>query len=184
MKKLKSYLIELTIVTIGVLIALLLNNFKERYEANEFNKASLKTIKNEVVANYSALKEVIDKHTGLLEQAKKDSNANVPIGNLISKAGGVTLPTLNNTGLEFYTRNQIASIDFDIMSTLISMNKLSDLIDTKLEKLADYVYSDIFAHSKESRMIFIMYLRNVLESENQLLTVYQNYIDDHNNNEK
>jgi hypothetical protein len=85
---------------------------------------------------------------------------------------------MSNMGLEFYSRNQINSIDFEMMSMLMNMKSTSELIDTKMEKLMDYLYPNLFADSEESKMLFILYLRNVFESENQLMITYENFIDE------
>lgn len=183
MKKVKSYLIELTIVTFGVLIALLLNNFKESYQAEKYQKASLETIKNEVESNYSELKDIIEKQSRLLDTIKTYNAAHISIADLFHKAGGLQVPTLSNSGSEFYKRNQINSIDFDVMASLTQMNKLSDLIDTKFEKLMDFAYQNIFVDSKDSKMKATLYLRDALGTEKQLLLMYQTYIGKHNKDE-
>lgn len=183
MKKYKSYFIEFTIVTIGVLIALFLNSVKENYQAEEYQKASLKTIKKEVEENYSSLKGVIEKQSKVVDTFKVHVNDDISIYDVIRKTSGIQSPNLSNSGLELYTRNQISSIDLEVMSTLVHMNKLSELIGIKLEKLMDYVYPNIFDNSKESKMMFIMYVQNVLDSENQLLHLYQTFLNKQNKDE-
>lgn len=178
MKKIKSYIKELTIVTAGVLIALFLSNHIEKDQERKYQIASIETIKNEVEANYSDLKGVMEKQTRLLDTIKKYSNDHITLGDLISKASGIQLATLSNTGLEFYTRNQINLIDFEMMSMLIKMSSLSELIDTNMEKLMDYLYPNLFTDSEESKMLFILYLRIVLDNETQLIHNYENFIDD------
>lgn len=177
MIKIYSYLKELTIVTIGVLIALVISNVKENNQARKYQIASIEAIKNEVEANYSSLKGVMEKQTSLLDTMKKYSTEHIPIGDLISKARGLQIATLSNTGLEFYKKNQINSIDFEMMTMLIRMKFLSELIDTNIGKLRDYLYPNLFADSEESNMLVILYLRNVMESETQLIATYEEFID-------
>lgn len=178
MGKIKSYLKELTIVTTSVLIALFLSNIKENNQAKKYQIASIETIKNEVETNYSNLKRIIEQQTSLLDTINTYTENQISIYDLFHKTGGLQLATLSNTGLEFYTKNQINLIDFEMMSALIRMNMLSELIDTKLEKLMDFLLPNIFVDSKESKMMVIMHLRNALESENQLMHVYENFIDE------
>ena len=177
MEKFKSYLIELTIVTVGVLIALVISNFKEDNQAKEYQIASIETIKNEVEVNYSALKGVIEKQDTMLDTMNKYSEDHISISDLLEKTRGIPSATLSNTGLELYKKNKINSIDFEMMSTLIQMNILSKLIDIKLEKLLDFLYPNVFVDSRESKMMAILYLRNVLQSEDQLLHAYEDFID-------
>jgi len=178
LKNIKSYLKELTIITIGVLIALVISNFKENNEVKKYHRASIETVKAEVESNYANLKEVIEKHTSLLDTISKYSADQITISDLIiEKGGGLQIATLNNSGLEFYRKNQINSIDFEIMSMLIRMEWTSKLIGTKMEKLIDFVYPNLFANSKESKQLVILYLHNVLNSEIQLMRSYEDFID-------
>jgi hypothetical protein len=178
-EKIKSYLKELTIVTIGVLIALFISNLKEKNQARNYQIASIETVNNEIETNYSVLNDIIEKQTSLLDTVNKYSEHHISIVDLFQKTGGLQLPTLSNTGLEFYSRNQIYLIDFEMMSILIRMNTLSELIDAKLEKFMDYLYPNLFVNSRESKNMIIMHLRNALETETQLMHLYENYTDDY-----
>lgn len=177
-RDIKFYIKELTIVTIGVLIALFLSNIKEYHQAQKYHIASIETIKNEVNNNYYDLKGVVEKQNNLLDTLNKYAEDPSTIVELFKKANGLQFATIQNSGLEFYKRNQINSIDFEMMSTLIRMNLLSEIISTKLEKLAEFVYSNAFATSKENKMVVTLHLKNVLNTENQLLNLYENFIDD------
>lgn len=182
--KVKTYIKELTIVTAGVLIALFISNYKENRQARDYYNASIETVKKEVVANYSSLKIIIEKQTKLLDTITKYSEDHVTLSDLIlNKGEGLQGPTLNNIGLEFYTKNQINSIDFDMMSNLMTMNSSSNVIDTKMGKLMDFIYPNLFVDSKESKMLFILYLGNVIESETSLMQLYANFIDEYVENE-
>lgn len=179
MEKIKSYLRELTIVIIGVLIALVISNFKENNQARKYQIASIETIKNEVETNYSNLKRIIENHTSLLDSINKHSNDDIQIGELIQNANGLQMATLSHTGLDFYKRNQINSIDFEMMSMLISENSTSELIGIKTEKLMDFLYPNLFDESEQSKMLFMIYLQNVIESEYQLMNIYENFTNEY-----
>lgn len=175
-EKIKSYLTELAIVTIGVLIALFLSNLKEYNQARKYHNASIKTINSEIKSNYSSLKGIIEKQSDFLDTLIKYTEDSSTIVDLFKKSNGVQFATIHNSGLKFYERNQINSIDFEMMSTLINMNFLSELIDKKLDKLADFSYSNAFNNSKESKMVVILHLRDALGTEKQLLGFYDEFI--------
>jgi len=180
MKNIKSYLKELTIVTIGVLIALVISNFKENSQARDYYNTSIETVKNEVEANDSILKNIIESQTRLLDTINKHSADHITISDLIvEKGGGLAGVTLNNSGLEFYKNNQLNSVDFEIMSSLIRMQSISRLIDTKMEKLMDFVYPNLFVDSEESKKLVSLYLSNVLNSEIQLMHTYEDFINEY-----
>ncbi len=175
--KVRTYIMELTIVTAGVLIALLISNHKENNQAKDYYNTSIQTMYNEAESNYSSLQGVIENHTNLVDTISKYDEDNISINNLFQKVNGVRFATLSNTGLEFYTRNNINLIDFEIMSTLYHIRSLSELIEIKLERLSDFVYLNLNADSKESKTIVILYLSDVLNSEHQLLQIYKGLIE-------
>jgi hypothetical protein len=176
MNKIKSYLKELTIVTIGVLIALVINNFKENNQARDYYNASIETVKNEVEANYSLLKNIIEDQTRLLDTISKYGADHITINDLIIvKGGGLSAASLNSLGLEFYKNNKINSVDFEMMSSLIRMHSALNLIDTKMEKLMDYIYPNLFVDSEESKKLVSLYLNNVLSTEIQLMDIYEDF---------
>ncbi|MFC0877144.1 hypothetical protein ACE01N_11140 [Saccharicrinis sp. FJH2] len=176
MKKIKPYLIEFTIVTAGVLLALFLNNLKESNDARKYHIASMRTINMEVQDNYSNLKGVIEKQTNLLDSLTKYTESSRTLLDIFQEKGGLTIATVSNAGLDFYKKDQINSIDFKMMSKLILMNYLSGMIDTKIEKLSDFIYPNMFNNSKESKQMVSFYLKDVLGTENQLITTYEDFI--------
>lgn len=185
MPKIKSYLKELTIITIGVLIALFVGNIKENSQSKKYYNTSIETIKNEVKSNYIGLKGVVEKQTNLVDTIRKYSTDQITISNLILEKGkGLQIATLDNSGLDFYKKNHINSIDFEIMSSLIKMESLSKLIDTKMDKLINYIYPNLFSDSEESKRLTILYLNNLLNSEIQLMQQYENFIDRYIEKEK
>lgn len=176
-EKFKSYLRELTIITIGVLIALVISNFKEDYQARKYHLASIKTINNEIKSNYSSLKGIVEEQTNLLDTLVKYTEDSSTIVDLFKKSNGLQFATIHNSGLEFYERNQINSIDFEMMSTLINMNFLSKIIEHKLDKFSDFIYLNAFSNTKENKMVVILHLKDIINTENQLLEFYKDFID-------
>lgn len=184
MNNIKNYLKELTIITIGVLIALFVSNFKENKQAKKYYNTSIETVTNEVESNYANLKNIIEKQTNLLDTISKYSADPITISNLIiEKGGGLQVATLNNSGLKFYRKNQINLIDFEIMSKLIRMERSSNIIDMKMGKLIDFVYPNLFSDSEKSKQLVIIYLHNVLNTEIQLMQTYDDFIDKYVENE-
>lgn len=174
--KVKSYLRELTIVTVGVLVALFVSNLKETSQAKSYKSASIQSIIREVESNKAELKDVWKSQAELLDSLNIYLDEEITLSDLFHKAGGLRVPTLGNTGLEFYSKNQIEYIDFEIMASLIKMNSLTELINSKFDKLMDFVLPIVYSDTKESKRLVIVYLRNGMESERQLLNIYEQFL--------
>lgn len=182
-EKAKTYLRELTIVTAGVLIALLISNHKENSQARDYHKASIETVNNEVQVNYTSLKKIIEKQNKLIDTINKYMDDQITISELIiEKGGGISNTILSNSGLEFYKKNQINSVDFEMMSRLIHMESTSKLIDKKVEKLMDYLYPNLFVDSEESKKLVVLHMKNLLNSEIQLIQAYEEFVNEYIDN--
>jgi hypothetical protein len=173
------YILELIIVTTGVLGALFLSNLKENNQAQDYHKASIEMLNKEVQANYVELKRVYEKHLILNDTLMKYRDTTTVIGEIIlGKTNGLQVAELNNAGLDLYKINQINLIDFEMMSKLYEFNFSSKLLDTKTNALIDFMYKNILDNSKNSKLLFLLHLQNVLDSERHLLKLYKDYIDE------
>lgn len=179
MKSIKSYVKEISIVIIGVLVALFVSNIKEERGAKEYYKASIETINNEIEVNYLSLKKAMEKKMQLVDSIKKYNGEETVLGEVIDKCKGIKSASLNNIGFDLYKRNPIDRIDFEMMSDLITMNNKSETIDSKMKRLTDFAYLKLLDSSRTSKMIFLVQVKDVLGSEAALLNIYQEYIDNY-----
>ncbi|MBN2639732.1 MAG: hypothetical protein JXR65_11680 [Bacteroidales bacterium] len=104
LNKIRSFLKELIIITIGVLIALFVSNLRENIQAEKYYKASIETIKQEVESNYANLKDVVEKQTSLLDTINKYSADRTTSHLILVKGGGLKMAPLNHSGLGFYKK--------------------------------------------------------------------------------
>jgi hypothetical protein len=175
-EKIRYYLTELSIVTIGVLIALFLSNIKEFNQARKYKKATIETINNEITTNYSSLKDMFEQQKNLLDTIDVHMNDSCTIVDLFKKVNGLSFPVILNSGFEFYKNNQISSIDFEMMTTLIRMNYQSESIDKKLDELVKFIYPNAFEKTNKSKIQLTLYLNEAMGAERQLLILYENYL--------
>ncbi len=174
---LKSTLKEVILITTGVLIALFVSNLKENYENEHYRKTSVEAVLNEVDDNYKSLEAVITVHKNLLDTLAAYKDGSDRVVDLFRKTNGMPFATLRNAGWEFYKRNQINNIDFELMSDLVHINILLDIIDTKLDKILDYAYTHTLERSEESKTVIMLHLANILDTETQLLGLYRKVSD-------
>lgn len=165
------YLREFIIVAAGVMLALFISNLKDNLEAKKYNRESIETVKKEARANYQGLENIIQNHRSVVDTINFYIDDPVTIVEIFQKVNGIQFTTLSNTGLEFYSRSKISLIDFDIMTTLYQMEYFSSLVEKKLDRLADYAYTNLQSDTRESKMIVMVYLSDVVNSELGLMEV-------------
>ena len=66
-----------------------------------------------------------------------------------------------------------------MMSWLIRIESTSKLIETKMDKLMDFLYPGFFVDSEESKKLVILYLNNVIGSERNLMHTYEDFINEY-----
>ena len=176
-EKAKAVFKELVTLTAGVLIALLIDGYSDKRQAQQYHATSLETVKKEIQANFADLETVFEQQLQLRDTIEHYLEDSTSMNALFEQAGGLKSASLSHTGLAFYSKNEIGLIDLKVMSALVQMNTLSEVIDIKMGKLVDFVYPNVFTHSRASKQLLLIYLTNVLESEQQLLDLYGEFID-------
>ncbi len=181
-KKIKEHAIyflkEVLVVVIGVLIAVTINNYKENSENRSFILKTQKTIKNEVFQNKSQVDEVLERHKEILNSLKSAlDNKNETLGDFIERIGGLQAPSIKNIGLRFFISQKADLVDYDFISQLMDIEAFTGILNRKLEKCVDYLYDNIESNERTSKLKFMYYLANVMDSERGLLNLYSSLID-------
>jgi hypothetical protein len=172
-----SYIKEITIVVIGVLIAVAINNLKERIDNQAYIKKTLISTEKEIAQNEESVNEVITKHTAILDSLSEISSydSTESIGELISRLGGVQSPGIKNIGLRFFIANKAELIDYELISILSEIEINSTLLDEKLMRLTNYSYDNVTGTDEEIKIKFAYLLANVIDSEQVLLELYEEF---------
>lgn len=67
-------------------------------------------------------------------------------------------------------------IDYEIISSLSEIEFLSEAVKMKTERLLNYLYDNMEGRNESTKYKFVIYLTDVMESENGLLDLYDNFL--------
>jgi hypothetical protein len=169
---------EIFIVVIGVLIAISLNNLKESISNDNYVEKTLNVINNEIQDSRTEVDTILKIHYKMaetLEELAREEN-DQKLGEMIVELGGFQKATIKNVSLRFFIANKAELVDFKVISQLLDIESRTEILTAKIERLADFVYENLNNTSVESKQTFTFLLYDIIESEESLLSSYDDFI--------
>ena len=177
-KPVTSFLREIAVVVIGILIALFLNNWNENRKDRRFSEQLLYAVEQEVRISQEDVQRVMELH---LERADSLENYleddELSLRELIADLGGIQIPEVKNIGLRFFIANKAELVDYQIISDLLEIEFGGDTFQMKMNKLLDFAYERIESTDAESKVLFVVYLYEVIDGEKNLLQLYDEFLE-------
>lgn len=173
------FLQEITIVVIGVLIAVSIGNYKENLDNKRYINKTLSAIENEIELSKSDLDTILDKHIEMYSALEDQiDHTDKSIGELIGSLGGFQVASIKNVSLRFFVANKAELLDFELISKLLEIERHADLLSDKIDILADFAYESVNDRGEEAKLRFTYLLVNVIDTEQTLLEAYTIFLDE------
>ena len=119
-----SFLREVFIVLIGVLIALLINEWREIRNNKEFVSSVMDVIERDIKNNQESLQEVFDRHVLTIDSmALHMEDQSKSIYEVIEEIGGIQYANIKNVSLDYMISNRAELLDYEVISMVASMEK-------------------------------------------------------------
>jgi len=169
MKQISQLIREIIPVIIGILIALVINNWnEERKDRKYLNKVYL-SVKAELEESSKDIEESIPKQQVLIDSLKKYMNdETTSIYEIINKTKG--LPGIN---IKMHTWKAIANskielIEFEKLSALSEIEESKKNLELKHQKILDFVIENIKKTNREEKEIFMLLNQEIISTEKYL----------------
>lgn len=176
--QLLDYFKDVTIVVIGVLIAVSVGNYKERLDDREYLRTTLAAIENEVTTSQGDLEMVLARHVALYEKLESEFGENEQtLGEFISRSGGFQVAGIQNISLRFFISNKAELLQFEIISQLLNIELNTNILSDKLDRLANFVYDHVNENNEEVMVKFTYLLTDVIDSEQTLISSYSEFLE-------
>lgn len=172
-----SFFREIVIVIIGILIALSINNWNENRNNEIFIDKALFAIEEEIKLNKTDMNRIVQRHKETMDSiAMHINNDKISLRQIIEKSRGFQIAELKNIGIRFFISNKAELIDYEIISSLSEIEFLSEAVKMKTERLLNYLYDNMESTNESAKYKFVIYLADVVESENGLLDLYDDFL--------
>ncbi|MBK7475433.1 MAG: hypothetical protein IPN74_05550 [Haliscomenobacter sp.] len=172
-----SFFREIVIVIIGILIALSIDNWNENRNNEKYIDKALFAIEEEIKLNKTDMHRIVQRHKETIDAvAMHLNNDKISLRQIIENSRGFQIAELKNIGLRFFISNKAELIDYEIISSLSEIEFLSEAVKMKTERLLNYLYDNMENTNEPAKNKFVIYLADVVESENGLLGLYDDFL--------
>lgn len=173
---------ELIPVIIGILAALLINDYRESLAERKRREVLLQNLMNEFSDRRDELDSIIIKrHFPLLDTLRAYSdNSDISLQEVLYKAGGIGEPEVYVTSWESALNSQdVRNLDFEFLTLLSKISSSQRFIQTRIEATSRFVYSpELVLHDTRSTVKKQMYtiIDDFVAGELDLIDRYDEYI--------
>ena len=172
------FLQEIAIVVVGVLIAVSINNYKEKVDNEKYIEKTLSAIENEIKMSQTDLDTTLNRHLRLLEYLENNIEDNEQtIAEMVANRGGFQVPNIKNISLRFFIANKADLVDFALISQLQDIEIFSNSLSRRNKMLADFAYENVNENSYEVKIRFYYLLANVIDGETTLSEAYSDFLE-------
>jgi len=165
-KNIEAFIKEIIPVTVGILIALWINNWNEnRKDENYINNISssinkeLTETKEDIINNLSTQKSLVD----TLEFYKKDDK--VSILDIIMKVDGIKIPTIKINSWEAISNSKIELMKYDDISTLANIQEQKEVLTVKSQNMMNFVYPNIKETGSDKKELLKLMILDIISTE-------------------
>ncbi|MFK7978759.1 MAG: hypothetical protein AB8G86_02150 [Saprospiraceae bacterium] len=174
MKQISQLIREIIPVILGILIALVINNWNEERKDKKYLNQIYSSIQEELAESSANIKEKIPKQQAVIDSLEIYLNdETVSIIDLLNK---VALPgvTIKNNSWKAIANSRIELIEFEKLSALSDIDEGKESLELKLEKVLDFVYENVRETNREKKEVFQLLIQEIIWTEESL----QSNIDD------
>ena len=174
-----SFFKEIIIVLIGVIIALIINDWKEEANNSKYIKSVLSAVKNDIELSQTSTEETMAKHLEVIDSIAfdiKNNKETQSLRTILEKIGGVQYPAIKNVSLEYLSSNKAELVDYEFISIISDIETNTTFLEKKFDKLLDFVYEKMEEKDNDNKTMFAIHLTNVIDSEATLLELYDAFL--------
>ncbi len=169
---------EISIVVIGVLIAVSIGNYKEKVDNERYLKKTLLAIENEIKLNQVEIDTVLNRHVKLFEKLENGIGENEQtIGEFVSSSGGFQMASIKNVSLRFFVTNKAELLEFRVISQLLDIELKTNLLSDKIKRMSNFAYEHVNDRDEEEKIKFAYLLADVIDGEQTLLESYSDFLE-------
>jgi len=169
MKKINQLFKEIIPVIIGVLIALVINNWNEERKDKKYLNQMLSSINEELKESKIDIKETIPRQKVVLDSIEAYlTDETVSLFDIMIKARGIRFTTIKNNSWKAISNSKIELVDYKKISVLSDIEERKEILELQSEKLLDFMINNAEETSQGKKQIFRMIIKNIIELEEEL----------------
>lgn len=182
--KLKKLALDMIPVILGVLIGLLINDWKEGFDEKKYLQKALDAIEQDIVSSKNSLVGVLDSQQVLMDSLQfYAENDTVTLLDVFYKAKGLKAPIMKDIAIEFFTSDRGDLIDYQFISIMAEMKDFKVIVNEKFDRLTAYVNEEMYGTTYQVKEKTLILLADIIGSEKDLIEIYDTYLAQSGNTE-
>lgn len=152
-------------VVLGVLIALLVNGWKEQVDDKRYLKRMFAAIDQEIDGNLDDVSTVMTKQVALLDTiAYYEENDTVAIAEILMRGNGLQSATIKSAAWRSLNSSRLELVDYEVIAILTEIEEHKETLNVKLNACLTFLFNNLHATSKEDKQTLAYHIYNLLDS--------------------
>lgn len=177
MKQIGQLVREMIPVIIGILIALLINNWNEDRKDRKYLDQIFSSILKESEESIADIDFVLPKQQALIDTIETYlDNEKASIIEIVMKANGTHKPDIKLNSWRAIANSKIELIEYEKLSTLSDIEERKDNLYARIDKTADFLLMNITETSREKKELLKMMTFDVINAEKRLKSRIEDFL--------
>lgn len=180
MKRLKEFILEMFTVMIGILIALLINNWNDERKENKYLEQIYVSIHKELEESVDGIKETIPLQLASIDTIQAYLNdEKVSVYDLLIKTNGIHGPNIKTTSWSALANSKIELIEYDRLSALTDIESRKRNLSDRLSRQVDFIYQNLEDNNKGKKEMLRIMLLDIVGAERFLQSEIEKLMKDY-----
>jgi hypothetical protein len=167
---LKSIVVQIIPVIIGILIALFINNWNEERKEKEYLSKILSSIELELEETQKDIEEELITQRSLIDTLIVYlEDESTTLQGIMTKTNGVNMPKIRINSWKALANSRIELIDYETISHLAGVEDDRAILNDKSKYLMNFLYTNIGEKTRYSKAVFIGLMNDVIGTEDWIL---------------
>lgn len=163
-------------VILGVLIALLVNGWKEQVDDKRYLDRMFTAIDREIEGNLNDVDTVMMKQMALLDTIfYYEENDTVSIAEIVMRAKGLQSATIKSAAWQSLNNSRLELVEYDVIAILTEIEEHKETLQVKMNACLTFLFDNLHATRKEDKQTLIYHIYNLLDSGEALMEAHKDF---------
>ncbi len=164
---------EIIPITIGILIALFINNWNEHQKDKKYINKILTSISEELTETSKSIAEKTSNQEILIDTLDAYLlDDRTPLLEVVVKGNGIHFPTIRTNSWKAISNSKIELLDYDLMSSLANIEGGQEFLKLQAENVSNYIFTNAEETGKFKKLALKLMMqdirRNVINIEEEI----------------
>lgn len=165
-KYLEAFVKEMVPMTIGLLLALLINNWNENRKDEKYIDQMFSSIEKELgETNENIISNLVSQESLVDTIDLYVNNDQVSLLDLVIKAEGIYMPPVKLNSWKAIANSKIELIEYAKLSAFSNIEEQNDILKMKASRFVDFIYANAKDTGKDKKEFMKILMSDIIDTE-------------------